>query len=875
MHFIAVIIVTLALVAGAIQPAEALPIGMAIAGFIGLTGTLATVVGTAIAGAIGIGISYLSQTLLGRKPGAGVGGAGGVSGKLQSGGAVPRSFVLGRAMTGGKLAYAGTWGEVDNTPNAFLSMVVALSDLPVQGLAEIWVGGEKVTWNPAATPGGNGIAIPQYRHEDKDHLWVRFYDGRQTTPDSLMVSKFAGSAHPYLPTRIGKGVAYVVMTARLNDKLWSGLPQYKFVVDGIALYDWRADSSAGGDGAQRWTDPTTWTGSPDNPVVAAYNVVRGIRFEGKWFFGAQTVSAAQLPLSVWTAAANECDRMVPAIGSGTEKQFRAAGEISLEAIPADVLAELMKACNGRLAEVGGIYKPHVGAAGSAVFAFTDADILTSDKQLLDPFPSLDQAVNAVTAKYVEPSEGWRSDKDAPPLYSLTLEADDGGRRQPVDVNYALVFSGTQVQRLMKSARDESRRFRRHNLPMPSYCSIFEPNDFVSWSSDRNFYSSKAWRIDVVQDLANLNSGWVLTEVDPSDYNPGVLTPIVTGPTMNLPPAAQPIIDWSAVPVTINGDEGRQRAGIRLGWDPNVDDVDGVQFEVRLAVDQTMVLQSETDRFDAGAILISQNILGRTQYQARGRYRPASPRDTAWSGWLNILTPDIDEGLTQQQKYELALITNDAQGSMLALQDRLRDLVEQAALTAAEEAGQGFLQRQSIRQSVAAFSGNISAAVMRITEAYIENDEALASAIELLNAANGATNASILSEATARASADDALASMVTAVRAIADQGTASGFVKFEAVSAPSGVTARFQIFLNVGTSGTPSWKDAGFMLEIVGGVARCFIKADQFVIGDATTGVIPFSVQDGGLLAQKMKLRSSNNVVSLDLAGDSLIFSQP
>jgi hypothetical protein len=832
MQFIAVIIVALALLAGAIQPAEALPVGMAIAGFIGLTGTLATVVGTAIAGAIGLGFSYLSQTLLGKKPQQGVGG---VSGKLQSGGALPRSFILGRAMTGGQLRYGGTWGEVDNTPNAFLSMVIKLSDLPVQGLAEIWVGGEKVTWNPSATPAGNGIAIPEYRKDDKDHLWVRFYDGRQTSADALMVAKFAGSAHPYLPTRVGTGIAYVVMTARLNDKLWSGLPQYKFVVDGIPLYDWRSDSSVGGDGSQRWTDPSTWTGSPDNPVVLAYNIIRGIRFAGKWFFGGQTVAAAQLPLSVWTAAANECDQMVPAIGAGTEKQFRAAGEISLEALPADVLAELMKACNGRLAEIGGIYKPHVGAAGSAIFAFTDGDILSTDKQTLDPFPSLDQAVNAVTAKYIEPGEGWVQ-KDAPPLYSLTLEADDGGRRQAVDVDYALVFSGTQVQRLMSAARNEARRFRRHNLPMPAYCSIFEPNDFVAWSSDRNLYSGKVWRIDAVQDLANLNCGWAITEVNPGDYNPGVLTPIVIAPTLNLPPAAQPIIDWSATAVTINGDEGRQRAGIRLAWDPNVDDVDGVQFEVRLAVDGTMVLQSETDRYDVGSILISQNILGRTQYQARGRYRPASPRDTAWSGWLNVLTPNITEGISRQQAYELDLITNDARGSMQQLSLDLDALIDRVALDAAENAGASMIERAAIR-------GNLTAAIQRITDAYIAGDEAIAEDMTALEVRTG--------------------------------EATAGGFVKFQATAAPSGVTARYQIFLNAGSAGTPNWKEAGFMLDIVGGVARCFINVDQFVIGNATTGAIPFSVDEGKVWMSDVTLWSAGEAIQLDLTNDSLIFSEP
>ncbi|MCX5518441.1 phage tail protein [Kaistia defluvii] len=831
MRFIMLIITALVFFAGAIEPAQALPIGAAIAGFIGLTGTLATVVAAGINLAVGLGLSYLSQTLFGKKPQQGVGG---MSGKLQSGGAVPRSFILGRAMTGGKLVYAGTWGEIDNTPNAYLSMVIALSDLPVQGLAEIWVGGEKVTWDPNATPGGIGIAIPEYRNDNKNHLMVRFYDGRQTTADSLMVEKFAGSAHPYLSTRVGKGVAYVVMTARLNDKLWSGLPQYKFVVDGIPLYDWRADSSAGGDGPQRWSDPTTWTFS-DNPVVQAYNIGRGLRYDGKWFFGGQTVSAAQWPISVATAAANECDRMVAAIGSGTEKQFRAAGEITLDAFPSDVLSELMKACNGRLAEVGGVYKPHVGAAGSAVFAFTDADILTSDKQSLEPFPSLDQAVNAVTAKYLEPGEGWVQ-KDAPPLYSLTLEADDGGRRQAVDVDYALVFSGTQVQRLMKSARDESRRFRRHNLPMPSYCSIFEPNDFVSWSSDRNRYANKLWRIDAVQDLPSLNSGWTLTEVDPSDYNPGALTPIVIAPTLNLPPASQIIIDWSATPVAINGDQGSQRAGVRLAWDPNVDDVDGVQFEIRLAVDGTVILQSETDRYDAGSILISQNILGRTQYQARGRYRPSSPRDTSWSGWLNVLTPDVAEGMTQQQAYELSLMTGDARGSMQELQRQLDEVIDRIALDGAESVGAGYIQRAAIR-------GDLQASIQQVTQAF--------------------------------ATADSAVASQVTAINVKADQMSAGGFVKFAATAAPSGVDVRFQIFLNAGTVGTPNWKEAGMLLDIVGGVSRCTFLVDQFSIGDGTTRVVPFAIVGGVVYMTGVVIRSTNSVLQLDLSGENLIFSEP
>ncbi|MCX5581317.1 phage tail protein [Kaistia terrae] len=845
----------------------------AFAGWLGGGGILAGLVGGALKLGIGLGISYLAQSIFGKKQP--VGGTGGASGTMQSGGAVSRSFIIGRAMTAGSLVYRGTWGQDDGTPNAYYHRVISLSDLPVKGLAEVWVNGSKVTWDPS-TPSGTQRAIPEYNN-DGDRLWIRFYDGEQTTADAQMVSRFAGSARPWKATRVGTGVAYAVIIARVSDKVFSGFPQFKFVLDGVPLYDVRKDSAMGGSGVQTWGDPSTYSPAPANLAVQAYNVIRGITYKGKYFFGGQTVSGPQLPISSWSAAMNECDLSVPLVGGGTEAQYRGGGEISLDTDPADVVAEMMKGCNGRLAEVGGVYKPHVGAPSTSVFSFTDETILSTDPQTFEPFPSLAEVINAVTGKYIEPGEGW-SAKDAPPLYSLALEAADDGRRQVADVTYGLVTSGTQVQRLMKSALAEARRFRQHALPMPPDAFLLEPNDFVSWTSARNGYVTKLFRADAVQDLGNLNIGLNLTEVDPADYLwiPGDdERPVITAPTEVIRPPAQPIIDWNAVPITIRGDGDSMRAGIRMSWDPNIDDVDGVQFEVRLAVDQTMVLQSETDRVDAGAIEISQSILGLTQYEVRGRYRPASPRPAAWSSWRAVLTPDIAEGLTQQQRYELALMTNDAQGSMQALQDQMRELIEQVAHTSAEEAGQGFLQRQEIRQSVIAFSGNISAAIMRVTTAFVEGDAALASDLVALTAVSDENQAAILSESTARADADDALASMVTAVQAIADQGTAGGFIKFEAVSAPSGVTARFQIFLNVGTSGTPSWKDAGFMLEIVGGVARCVIKADQFVLGDATTGVIPFSIVAGILYARHLVLQSSNDVVKLDLSNDALIFSEP
>uniref|UniRef100_UPI00301AD9CE phage tail protein n=1 Tax=Kaistia sp. MMO-174 TaxID=3081256 RepID=UPI00301AD9CE len=682
----------------------------AFAGWLGGGGALAGIVGGVLKAGVGLGLTYLFAKK--KEVGSGVGG---VSGKLQFGGAVPRSFILGRGMTAGSLVYDGTWGEVDGTPNAFLHYVIALSDLPVKGLAEVWVNGSKVTWDPA-TPSGTQRAIPEYNN-DGDRLWIRFYDGNQTAADAQMVARFAGSSRPWKSTRVGTGVAYAVVIARVSDKLFSGFPQFKFVLDGVPLYDVRKDSAMGGVGTQVWGDTSTYTPASPSPIVQIYNVVRGISYKGKWFYGGQTVTGSQLPVSACTAAMNECDLSVPVVGAGTEPQYRSGGEVSLDTEPADLIAELLKCCNGRLAEVGGIYKPHAGAPDLAVYSFTDDDVLSTDPQTFEPFPSLADVVNGATGKYTEPAEGWNT-KDAPPIYSTLFEQQDDGRRQVADVSYGYVTSGTQVQRLMASALAEARRFRQHALPMPPEAVVVEPGDYVSWTSARNGYVSKLFRVDAVQSLANLNVGWNLTEVDPSDYSPIDLRPIITAPTEVVRPPAQPIIDWNVIPITIRGDGDNARAGIRMSWDPNLDDVDGVQFEVRLEVDQTLVLQGETDRVDAGAIEISQSILGRTRYEVRGRYRPASPRDTAWSSWRKVLTPDIAEGLTQQQAYELALNTNDARGSMQELQRQLDEVIDRIALDGAENVGADYIQRAAIR-------GDLVAAIQQVTQAYIAGDTAIA------------------------------------------------------------------------------------------------------------------------------------------------------
>lgn len=631
-----------ALLAGC-APAYADPISFAILSTVSATlaasAVAVSVTTFALTTAASLALSYLVSALMPKQPAT----PGTSSGRLSAGGAVPRSLIVGQSMTAGSLVYANTFGNAGGTPNAFLVQVIALSDIPVGGLAEIWVNGAEVTWDPEATPGAHGIAIPEYEKNNNDHLWIRFYDGTQGSADSALVSLFSGDSNrPYGSDRIGTGIAYVVVTARVNTKLWSGYPELKFVLDGIKLYDRRFDDENGGSGDQREDDPSTWEFTA-NPIVIVENILRGIRYDGQWLYGAQTVSPAMLPADSWTAAATECDAPIDLDGGGDEPQFVAGGEIPFNVQPADAIEELLKSCNGKLAEIGGRYKVRAGAAGSSVFSISDADILSTDKQTFEPFPSLGRIVNAVTAKYVSPTDGW-SEKDAPPLYDADLEDDDGGRRQAADVTYGFVHSGTQVQRLMKAERATQRAFRQHAIPLGPEAFVLEPLDVITWTSARNGYSAKLFDVTHADDLPNLNNVTGLKEIDPAayDWDEGEdEQPVVTAPTVVVRPSPQAIVAPSFTGVAMDGGNGRQVAAVHVTWDPVVDDIRGVMIQIRRDSDDVVVLEhSQLEFVEAGEIFLSHNILPETDYEGRIQLIPASNRDATWSSWLPFSTPNV-------------------------------------------------------------------------------------------------------------------------------------------------------------------------------------------------------------------------------------------
>ena len=466
---------------------------------------------------LSVGLSWITNAIAG-KPKQSVAG---IHTEITIGDTAPRRFGVGRYATGGSPLYANTFtlpGQT-NKPNEFLVLVYDLSDTPVDGLEKIYVGDSAGTYSTSGHtyPGIPGYSIAEFESGAEWYLWAQFYDGTQTAADPVLQSIFgADPNYPWQSSMIGAGVAYVIMTVRYNPQVFPGIPQLRFQLRGKRLYDPRADSSAGGSGSQRWDNPSTWAWS-ENPAVAIYNLLRGISAGGRWLYGLQTLNPALLPIDNWFAAMAACDFPITDINAVTEPSYRCGFEINTSQPLVGALEELRKSCNGRLIESGGSYKLFIGAVPAYVMAFDDGHLLIDQNQSFDEFPSLNDTVNAITAKYPEPTQAWNI-KDAPPLYNTAFEAADGDRRLPADIAYNAVPFASQVQRLMQASLEEARKFRKHALIMPPQFWPLEPGDVVRWNSTKNGYGNKDFRVDTVTRDPNLNILIGIVECDPADYD---------------------------------------------------------------------------------------------------------------------------------------------------------------------------------------------------------------------------------------------------------------------------------------------------------------------------------------------------------------------
>lgn len=766
----------------------------------------------------------------------------GVRGSIQTGGDNPLSFIMGFYATGGHLKYAGTWGNSGETPNAYYSKVISVSDLPVRGLAGFFVNGERVTLAGTDT-GDLGRAVLEYRVNGVDHLWVKFYDGTQTVADPLMRAKFGSDAdRPYTVDMIGRGVSYFVATALVNRELFSGFPEYLAEINGIELDDPRGD------------------GQHDNPMVGIYTLMKGIYYGDEWVYGPQNITDANFVYSNLEAQMDKCD----ALRDGTtEKRFRFGMEVNVDAEPHAIIGELLKACEGRVAEIGGIYKFLVGEPDAAVVSITDEDVVITKGQTYEPFPGFENLFNGIGATYPEPAEAWES-KEAPPRYRSDLEALDDNRRLPFTTDYKAVPYALQVQELMRAAIEEVRRFRRHTQTMPPEWWEYEPLDAVAWTSARNGYSAKSFIITAMDDLPNANQFVGLQEIDPSDYDwvSAYELPWNISPLVIARPTPQVSTGWTSAPYTVvDGDGNDRRPGIEIFWDAGLADVQHVRIQVRESWGIKKVVADVLRDYDRAAVSPSHvvdnpSILHSTLYEWRGIYVPFSGRVTRWTNqdvdgtegaWGTETTPTVKLGRLDVVYGDIDLdeLGEQIDGYFDWMGGSVRELYEKAQeqdVHGADQELANAAQFDEIRRSLAVVTSDLSASFEEtITVAIVPMQGQLVAIA-------------------------DQLAELEAEVGDVASSVTVRG----TAQASPGGGWARWGV--EVRTSSGNDWSSGAFFVDTNGSSSRAVFVVDQFVVTSSSVVATPFIFDGSAIRVANAFIANltASNITAGSITGDRL-----
>lgn len=728
-----------------------------IAGLLGGGIAAQLLVGTALY----VGGTLLSQALAPKPPQQ---KDPGVSLSMQMGGDSPLSFIVGTSATAGHRVYAGTWGTDGETPNAYFVDVLELANAPLDGLSNIYVNGALATVRWDQPHAQYGYPIDQGRKSGKDHLWVKFHDGRQTAPDAYLRSKFGNHAErPYGADMVGRGTAYAIVTTRYNRELWqNGAPSMLFEVRGLRLYDIRKDSSAGGVGAQRRDNPATWEWT-DNPYVIANNVAfMGVYVGSEWLWGLQGLPALRLPSSAWIAAMNEADRALATWGG--QKQFTIGGEITVDMEPAAVLEEIAKSSMGRFIESAGTYKPRCGAPGAAVWSFGEGELLITDPRTFTPFPGLESTHNYIEASYSEPAEAW-GPKPAPAQTKAAYIAADGNRKLSAGLTLSMVSRNEQAQRLAYSYLEDGRRFRQFRASFHPITWLLEPGDVIEGTLLGEGYAGKSFEILEMSGRRTFVQTMTLREIDPADFDPpsSARQDWSVGPIQTIYPPAQVVTGWAVSSYQHTDNESRaRRPGIQCFYQGGMDDIRAIKIMIRRPGETAPFFAQEypyeSDNLTPSVIIVGDFLLPATGYEVASIFVPYSARDMELSDWLAVTTDNIR--LTPLD-VELSNLARDVLDQMGLKPRELIERFKQLGTLLEEVDRENYTKREALFREITVELEGLEASFTEVIEVALGPGGAIATALESLYAAMGGNTAEVN--------------------------------VRWEAAAAPSGYRARYAI----------------------------------------------------------------------------------
>ncbi|KQX55456.1 MULTISPECIES: phage tail tip fiber protein [unclassified Ensifer] len=753
---------------------------------------------------------------------------GGVEFERQYGENVSRKVACGLVGLSGHDTYVNTYGS----SNKYLEQAYTLADFPCDGLSRIWAGGALLQLEEIlpSIPHAKSYRVVSGTYAGL--MVFTFYDGTQTAADAGMVAN-ANPPGRWTADHIGTGIAWIKVSLTYDSEKLGQFPDFFFEIRGARLYDIRKDSTAGGSGPHRWGVYSTYEFT-ESPILAEYNYRRGFSVNDDMFCG-MGMDAADLPFDRYAMAANICDE-----ATDHGKRYRCSVMFDADVDHGDNIEAVMRACGGIVIDsVEGSW-PLVGTDQPIVETFTDDDLVSGEPVRYQRRRSMADLVNIVSGTYPEPANMWSPagyDVQTNPAY-VALDR----RTRDVPLDFPTVPYKAQANQLASIYFNENRYEATADIVLRPRFQTIKAGDWVRWNSARygnRVYMVQARAIRALTSDGPRNVALSLQERDGAIYDGvGVVAPVIPLPP-GEPVYLSELQDFSVIGVKAVGADGRSYPAFRIAWAPIVDmTVTGITFEWWIKAEPANKFSKQVSASDGTVTFLQEGILSLTDYEFR--YRLLADRPTNWVAPITVKSvdggnADLEIGLGRLGE-DVKNRFEELQGEFNGVWQRLEELTTAFSLDGAV----GEVKRQELKAAV----GDAFAQIVMEQRVRASQDEALSQLYTALSASVGSNLARLIVEETARATADAALSSRIVSLdaevdsnlarlateeltRATADSALASttqavsadmnsrfagGLVRFEAAADQSGVNARFSVMLRANLNDT--FKDSGFYVEI-------------------------------------------------------------
>jgi hypothetical protein len=369
-----------------------------------------------------------------------------------------RHLIMGSVRAGGALLFYGTAGN----NSKYLWYVVAYATHQCSALKDCWLDNFKI---PAADINGTTGAVSTVTLNGKLKIWDHLGTQAQTV-DTNIEPEFA----EWTTNHKLRGICYRVLRFEKDADSWpTGAPQScASLVDGAKLYDPRLDTTNGGTGSHRSTDPSTWAFSNNWALGLRWFLTGGSVVNDQSTrmikFGVQE-SDSRIDDAYTIVAANVADQTVSGANappSGAQARYTLDLEASCGQLRRDILEEiLMCGGPGQLVLVHGKWRMYANTYNSPLHTFTQDDLF-GEIEVDDTTGAADR-FNLITSVHIDAAKDYNEATSAGRTNAAYVTQDAGQTIQR-EVQLRGVSDTYRAQRITELILRDSRQMRKVSFP---------------------------------------------------------------------------------------------------------------------------------------------------------------------------------------------------------------------------------------------------------------------------------------------------------------------------------------------------------------------------------------------------------------------------